>query len=186
MSLKSQRPPRRSVSRYPGGRSGVNTVQPIAIVAYLEGPVSGAAIQPGSMPAIAQLDTAFVPSVLVVPVGSRVSFPNQDPFFHNVFSYSSAERFDLGRYPRGESNDVLFDEPGIVNVYCEVHEFMRSAVVVVENPFHAIVGDDLRFSIADVPPGDYTLVVWHADKGRVEESITVTDGGTVRVTVELG
>ena len=139
----------------------------------------------GPMPTMTQSDTAFVPSLLVVAVGSEVSFPNADPFFHNVFSYSSTERFDLGRYTKGESKGVVFEEPGIVEVFCEVHEFMRSAVVVVESPHHAVVGDDGRFSIGDVPPGEYTLVIWHADLGTVEQPITVTSGGTVRVSVEL-
>jgi hypothetical protein len=122
----------------------------------------------------------------VVGVGTTVSFPNADPFFHNVFSYSSAKRFDLGRYPRGESKQVVFEEAGIVDVFCEVHEFMRSAVVVVESPYHAIVGDDFRFVIGDVPPGEYTLVVWHADLGMVEQQVTVTAGTAVRVSIELG
>ena len=179
------RPPRRTASRYPGGRSGAHSVQQIATVAFIKGAVAGAGAGPGSMATMAQSDTAFIPSLLVVPRGSEVLFPNGDPFFHNVFSYSSAERFDLGRYPRGQSREVLFDEPGIVSVYCEVHEFMRSAVVVVENPFHAIVGDDGRFFMGDVPPGDYTLVVWHADLGTDERPVTVTPGGTVRVSFEL-
>jgi len=71
-----------------------------------------------------------MPAAMVVPVGTTVRFPNQDTFFHNVFSYSGPARFDLGRYPRGESKDVRFDEAGIVKVYCEVHEFMRAVVVV--------------------------------------------------------
>ena len=177
---------RRSAPRYPGRRSAAHEIQRIAAVAFIRGPVAGAPATTPSMYTIAQSDTAFVPSLLVVPVGSEVSFPNGDPFFHNVFSYSSTERFDLGRYPRGESKEVLFEEPGIVDVFCEVHEFMRSAVVVVESPYHAIVGDDDRFSIGDVPPGEYTLVIWHADLGTVEQPITVTAGGTVRVSVELG
>jgi hypothetical protein len=92
-----------------------------------------------------QRDTTFVPSVVAVRAGGTVDFPNGDPFFHNVFSYSSAQRFDLGRYPQGESKSVTFDEPGIVELFCEVHEFMRGAVVVTENPFHAVVAEDGRF-----------------------------------------
>ena len=63
---------------------------------------------------------------------------------------------------------------------------MRSAVVVVESPYHAIVGDDFRFVIGDVPPGEYTLVVWYADLGTVERQVTVTAGTAVRVSIELG
>lgn len=183
------RQPRRRASRYPGKRTAAQVIQRIAPVVFIRGPVAGAPDMPGSRPTMAQSDTAFVPSLLVVPVGSEVSFPNQDPFFHNVFSYSSSKRFDLGRYPRGESKRVLFEQPGIVDVFCEVHEFMRSTVVVVENPYYAVVameGVQGRFSIPNVPPGEYTLVIWHADLGSEEKLITVTSGGTARVSVELG
>jgi len=132
-----------------------------------------------------QSDTAFVPAAVVVTVGNTVSFPNGDPFFHNVFSYSRARRFDLGRYPAGESKDVVFDEPGIIQVFCEVHDFMRGTIVVTENPYYAIVEDDGTFSIVGVPPGDYTLVAWQADHDEVERSVTVTEGGNAHLEVEL-
>jgi plastocyanin len=182
----NMRPPRRSASRYPGGASGVHAIQPIPAIAYLEGAVSGVGGRASGLPEIAQVDTAFAPAVLVVPVGTEVAFPNRDEFFHNVFSYSSTERFDLGRYPLGASKSVVFDTPGVVNVYCEVHEFMRSAVLVAENPFFAIVGDDGSFAIQDVPPGNYTVVVWHADLGEVRESVVVQDDAVTRVSVQLG
>ncbi len=181
------RPPRRSASRYPGRRAKAHPVQALPAVAYLRGRVEGAAARaPAAPPSMAQRDTAFAPGVLTIQVGSSVRFPNEDPFFHNVFSYSKTERFDLGRYPRGQAKSVVFDEPGVVNVYCEVHEFMRAAIVVTENPFSAVVGEDGRFVIEAVPPGSYTLVVWHADLGTVEETVVVPDGGAARVSVELG
>ena len=135
-------------------------------------------------PVMAQQDTAFVPGVLVVRSGTTVEFPNRDDFFHNVFSYSDAQRFDLGRYPEGESKSVTFRTPGVAKVYCEVHEFMRSAVIVVENDHHEIVRDG-TFILDDVPPGDHTLVVWHADRGEVVRTVTVPDGGSVEVEVTL-
>jgi hypothetical protein len=134
---------------------------------------------------MAQRDTAFVPAVVVVRAGGSVAFPNGDPFFHNVFSYSSAQRFDLGRYPQGESKSVSFPEPGIVEVFCEVHEFMRAAVLVTENPFHALVTADGTFRITGVPAGEHTIVFWHPDREPVERRVAITDGGTTRVEVEL-
>ena len=128
---------------------------------------------------------AFAPAAMVIQTGTTVRFPNEDTFFHNVFSYSAAARFDLGRYPRGESKDVRFDEPGIVKVYCEVHEFMRAVVVVTENPYHAVVGEDGSFSIAGVPAGTYTLVAWHPDVDEVRQTVVVRDGEATRVDVEL-
>jgi plastocyanin len=177
-------PPRRTASRYPGGAAPTHPIQSLPAVAYLVGPMaSGAA--PSAAPTMSQRDTAFVPAVVATRAGGAVSFPNADPFFHNVFSYSSAQRFDLGRYPQGESKDVAFPEAGIVEVFCEVHEFMRGAILVAENPYYAVVGADGRFSIAGVPDGQHTIAFWHPDHQRVEQRVVVTGGGTTRVEVEL-
>ena len=89
--------PRRTASRYAGAAPAARTVQEMPAIAYLSGAVAGARAQTPTDPSLAQQDTAFMPNVLVVPVGTTVEFPNRDPFFHNVFSYSSAQRFDLGR-----------------------------------------------------------------------------------------
>jgi len=179
-------PPRRSAGRYPGGPTRARTVQEVPAVVFLEGPVPGIAARAGATrPVMAQRDTAFVPAALVVPVGTTVSFPNGDPFFHNVFSYSATARFDLGRYPRGESKEVTFDKPGIVKVYCEVHEFMRAVIVVAENPFHAVADAQGRFHIEGIPEGTYTFVAWHPDLDPVERQVRVTAGGTARFDAEL-
>lgn len=132
-----------------------------------------------------QQDTAFTPSALVVPVGGTVEFPNADPFFHNVFSYSSTQRFDLGRYPQGESKSVTFDETGVVSVFCEVHDKMRGVIIVTENPYHAVVGEDGSFRIEGIPPGEHRVAFWSADHRPVEETVTVRGGETSRIDVEL-
>ena len=135
---------------------------------------------------MAQQDTAFAPAMLVVPSGPVVSFPNRDPFFHNVFSYSTTQRFDLGRYPRGEAKTVRFDEPGVVKIYCEVHESMRSAVIVSENSYHAVVGADGSFTLEGVPAGTHRLVVWHVDLGATTTEVRVPEDGTARVDLTIG
>ncbi len=156
-------------------------------MAYLKGRIAGAPpLPPDRDPVMMQHDTAFVPSTLAIPVGTTVSFPNDDPFFHNVFSYSRTKRFDLGRYPKGTAKEVTFDEPGIVKVYCEVHNFMRAVIVVTENPFSSVVAEDGSFRIDGVPPGTYTLVIWHADLGEVEQSVVVPADGAVHVKATLG
>jgi len=177
-----QRPARRTLNRY-GTGAGVHELQGVPAVAYLQGRIPGAT--PSARAEVAQVDTAFAPALLVVPVGTTVAFPNRDPFFHNVFSYSPAQRFDLGRYPRGESKSVLFDRPGVAKVYCEVHEFMRSAVVVVENPYYAVIDGSGRFVIRNVPAGRHRLVVWDIERRPQELDVTVPEGGVARVSVTL-
>lgn len=176
---------RRVASHYPGAGGGTHVLGSVPVIAYLKGPVAGSAAQPAQRPRLAQQDTSFRPAVLVVPVGTRVEFPNHDPFFHNVFSYSSIKRFDLGRYPRGESRTVTFDRPGAVKVYCEIHQWMRSAVLVVENPFHTQLEADGRFRIPGVPPGRYTLAVWDVDRGERTAVVTVPASGNVQVDLRL-
>lgn len=177
--------PRRTASRYAGAAPAARTVQEIPAIAYISGAVAGSRVPAPPSPALAQQDTAFVPNVLVVPVGTTVEFPNRDPFFHNVFSYSSAQRFDLGRYPRGESKSVEFAQAGVVKVYCEVHESMRAALVVVENPFHAVIGADGTFRIANVPAGRHTVVVWHHDGGMREVAVDVRPGAVAPVRLRF-
>jgi plastocyanin len=170
---------------YPVG-GAARRVEPLPAVAMLVGPVSGdAAPGVGEAVRVVQRDTAFHPAVVVVGRGTSVAFPNDDPFFHNVFSYSRPRRFDLGRYPRGESKSVRFDSPGVVKIFCEIHNWMRGAVVVAENPFHALVGEDGRFRITGVPAGRHRLRVWHFDRGETEVEVVVPETGTVRVELSL-
>jgi plastocyanin len=175
---------RRSADRYlTSGTVAARTVQPIPMAVYLQLQSSADVPRPGGPLRMAQRDTAFVPSLLVVPVGTVVEFPNEDHFFHNVFSYSESKRFDLGRYPRGESKSITLGKPGVVRIYCEVHEFMRAAVIVVDQPFHAIVDENGGFVLSAVPPGRHTVTVWHPDRGLKEVPVTVTANGVARVTV---
>lgn len=178
-------PPRKTAQRYPGGHAETHEVQTLPAIAYLVGTIPGAPADEGTSPTMMQRDTTFVPSVVAVRVGGTVAFPNGDPFFHNVFSYSSAKRFDLGRYPQGESKSVTFPEAGIVEVFCEVHEFMRGAILVAENPYYAVVGADGSFRIPGVPPGRYTIAFWHPDHRPLEQEVEVAEGSSTWVSVEL-
>ncbi|MDX1493795.1 MAG: carboxypeptidase regulatory-like domain-containing protein [Longimicrobiales bacterium] len=184
VTLEPPPPPRRTANRYPGGAAPADIEQKVPAIVYVVGRVSGSDPAPRRREMVQQ-DTAFAPAALVIPVGSTVAFPNADPFFHNVFSYSGSQRFDLGRYPQGESKSVTFDEPGVVGVFCEVHEKMRGVIVVTENPYHAFVDDDGSFRIEGLPPGEYRLAFWSADHDSAERTVTVSGGGTSTVEVEL-
>jgi plastocyanin len=103
----------------------------------------------------------FVPHTLAVAVGTTVDFPNHDPRLHNVYSASAAKKFDLGMYGEGQSKSVTFDQPGVVRIRCNVHPTMEGFVVVRPNPYGAVSAKDGTYTIAGVPPGDYTVEVWH-------------------------
>ena len=177
-------PQRRWASRYPGAGPTSAKVHPVPAVVYLlgdfpeEDPVT-------AVRDIVQRGGVFLPGALTVRAGTAVRFPNEDPYVHNVFSYADP-RFDLGRYPAGDSREVVFDAAGIVRIYCEIHEYMRAAVLVTEHSFHDVVSEDGSFRITGVPPGEYTLAAYHPDVGSLEERVAVSEGGTVRVLLQLG
>ena len=129
----------------------------------------------------------FEPQLLIVPVGSTVSFPNADPIFHNVFSLSAAKKFDLGYYPAGQTRSVKFDQPGVVQVYCHLHPNMYAAIVVAPNRWYTTPADDDTFSFHDVPPGAYQLVAWHLNAGffRREVQVTAADGADVVIDIPV-
>jgi plastocyanin len=107
-----------------------------------------------------QKNKRFDPHVLVVEVGSVVDFPNQDPFFHNVFSLFEGKRFDLGLYEAGETRSVRFDRPGICYIFCNIHSQMSAVVIVVNTPYFAKSNKSGEFEILAAAPGRYQLNVW--------------------------
>jgi plastocyanin len=127
----------------------------------------------------------FSPHVLVIPVGSTVSFPNHDPFNHNVFSLSEEAPFDLGLYSRGQARSAGFARAGVVRVYCNVHAQMSALIVVRDNPFFTQPGSDGSFSIGGVPPGSYVLHVWHERAPEVTQKIDVPPTGLDGLTIQL-
>lgn len=103
----------------------------------------------------------FTPHVVPVVRGTTVDFINDDPLYHNVFSLSRAKEFDLGRYPRGTSKGATFDRPGVVQVFCHIHSDMSAVVLVLDNGFFATPDASGRYTIPNLPAGDYTVVAWH-------------------------
>jgi plastocyanin len=128
----------------------------------------------------------FAPRVVVVPRSGAVDFPNVDPIFHNVFSVSGANRFDLGLYRSGSSKSKQFDEPGLVRVFCNIHPQMVGFVMVVDSSFTAVTGSDGRFRFEGVPAGSWTLKAWHEEAGaQAAAPLTVRPRADSAATVQL-
>lgn len=135
------------------------------------------------LPRLAQKDQSFVPRVLGIAAGTEVDFPNLDPIYHNVFSLSPVRRFDLGKYPRGNSRQVRFPKPGLVNVYCDLHSDMEAFILVLPHHGFARPSATGEFAIPALPAGRYVLRAWHPDLG--EQSTTVNVPTTGNVTASL-
>lgn len=127
----------------------------------------------------------FQPRVRVITVGSKVEFPNQDPFSHNIFSNAPGASFDLGLYGRGNSKATEFRKAGAFPVYCNIHSRMTGFVVAVPAPLYTQAGADGRFTIEDVPAGRYELHVWHERAPEQQKEIVVSASGMTRADTQL-
>lgn len=168
-------------------REKAGTASPLRdVVIYLEGAPRDA--RPSGVhppPVLTQRDERFEPHILPVTVGTTVQFPNADPVYHNVFSLAAARTFDLGRYPAGASKSVTFEQPGIVQVFCHIHSDMSAVVLVLGTPLYTVPSTDGRYSLDDVPPGDYVLVAWHERAAPIRRRIHVVAGETTAADVSI-
>ncbi len=131
-------------------------------VVFLESRDARAAVKPAAGVEIAQAARQFAPQVSVVPVGTAVSFPNRDTVRHHVYSFSATKKFEIKLYVGTPAAPVVFDQPGIAVLGCNIHDQMAAWVVVVDTPYYAQTGADGRVSLPAVPPGSYRLRAWHA------------------------
>jgi plastocyanin len=132
-----------------------------------------------------QRNETFVPHVLAISTGMTVDFPNSDNFYHNVFSLSKTQRFDLGRYAAGHSRSVRFDRAGIVRVFCEIHSHMNAFILVFGHPFYSLTDAEGRYRIENVPAGVYNVVAWNEGTPSTPKSVTVPPGGTAELDFSL-
>ncbi|HEY2103675.1 MAG TPA: hypothetical protein VGH08_10525 [Chthoniobacterales bacterium] len=163
-------------------RGGVLSTEPPLAVVYLDGSFSKSALP--SIKQVVQKDLAFVPSLLPVQVGSRVEFPNLDDTYHNIFSYSPAKRFDLGRY-RPEERPIpseVFDKPGLVTLRCDIHEHMRGLILVLDTPYFVVTDAAGQFRLTGLPAGHFTLKAWVDSKTTLERSIELKNGEILHVS----
>lgn len=110
---------------------------------------------------LVQKNKQFTPHVLAVTVGTKIEFPNQDPFFHNAFSIYHGRPFDLGLYESGTARKIVFSKPGVSYIFCNIHPQMSAVVLVMRTPYFAITATDGIFQIGNIPRGRYRLELWY-------------------------
>ncbi|MFO1499363.1 MAG: hypothetical protein U1G07_13370 [Verrucomicrobiota bacterium] len=163
-------------------KAGVLTPNPPLAIVYLEGDFG----PPTNLPVwqIVQTNYTFVPALLPIQVGSKVEFPNQDDAFHNIFSFSPAKRFDLGRY-RPEDRPIpsqVFDKPGLITLRCDIHEHMRALILVLETPHFVTTDSEGNFRLEALPSGDFVLKAWLSSKTTLQRPLKLKPGGTATVS----
>jgi plastocyanin len=162
-------------------KGGVVSTNPPLAVVYLEGPFAMPATPP--LKQMNQKDFMFVPALLPVQAGTKVEFPNLDDAYHNVFSYSAAKRFDLGRY-RPDERPVpaeIFDKTGLVTLHCDIHEHMRGIILVLGTPHFATTDVEGRFKLEGLPAGSYKLKAWLSSRTTLEQPVVLKAGATLHV-----
>lgn len=131
----------------------------------------------GKSATIKQQGRRFVPDLVAITAGDKVDFPNGDPFLHNVFSSSAARKFDLGSYKKGESKDKQFPDPGVIDVYCNIHPEMAATILVVPNRRHVRAKPDGSYTLEGVPPGTWTVFAYTRRATKpASAKVTVTPG----------
>jgi plastocyanin len=155
------------------------------VVVYLER-VEGSSARAGPLAHVHQRHARFQPNFLVVTVGQTVQMSNDDTIYHNVFSYSPSNGFDLGLYPGGESRSITFEHPGVVRTYCSIHENMKGTIFVAPTPFFSRLERDGSFRIAGVPAGRWRLQTWAEKLPSWDREIVVPRAGKIAVEVVLG
>jgi plastocyanin len=148
--------------------------------------IEGVKVQLKSVAAeIRMKNKTFVPHVLAIPVGGTVKFPNDDSIFHNAFSVSGDNRFDLDLYKKPKTGAWIFQHPGIVRVYCNIHPQMSAIIVVRDTPFFTMPGRDGRFVIEGVPAGSYRVTAWHERANETSVEVVVPAEGQTSASLTL-
>lgn len=165
------------------GRVNVPKGEPIAYV-YVENvfapPIRGKTV------VIDQKNKAFAPGWAVIRRGTTVAFPNHDNIYHNVFSHSAGNSFDLGLYNSAEkAKSHSFQSAGAVDIYCNIHPNMAASVLVVPNDLFAKVQQDGTFAIKDVPIGQRKIVAWSPGTASSTQWVELKTGGTAEVQLAL-
>jgi plastocyanin len=165
-------------------RSGAELPDASNAVVWIEGAHGGGGPAP-SAGSMKSEQKKFAPRVVVVRRDATVQFPNADSIYHNAFSVSGQNRFDLGLYRSGASREKKFEEPGLVRVYCNIHPQMVGFVMVVDSDFAAVTRPDGSFRFEGVPPGSHVLKVWHEEAGETPNVMARAGDTPVTIRVDV-
>jgi plastocyanin len=162
--------------------------EPVADAVVSLHPLAVAAIPaPAADVVIAQEDKEYDPYVTPLLVGTTVRFPNRDTIQHHIYSLSRPKRFEKPLYASGAEESVVFDQPGVVVLGCNIHDWMIAYVVVLPTPHFAKTDSAGRARLAGHPPGRYRLEIWHPRlaKTEVRELDLTTATGTPPLAFDL-
>lgn len=153
-------------------------------------PLEAGAHRPAPQHAVMdQVERAFVPDLLVLPLGSTIEFPNSDAVSHQIYSFSPAKRFQLPLYRGKRYAPVVFDQPGVVTLGCNIHDEMLAYVVLTEAPYFGRTDASGTYS-GEVARGRYRVAVWHPrlreDGADLERELTVSETDRAELTLRLG
>lgn len=168
------------------GLEGIALAELGPVVVYLEPSAGDTAPPAAPAPRVLQKNATFAPGFLAIAVGQTVEMRNDDAIYHNVFSFSKPNGFDLGIYPAGESRSVTFRHPGVVRTYCSIHDSMRGTIFVSPSRHFAKVDGAGRFTLRDVPAGRHRLRAWCERLPEVVTTVEVLPGRTTTVQLSLG
>jgi plastocyanin len=154
------------------------------VVVFLD-KVAGSFRPPARPVTMDQKGMKFEPHVLAVQKGQTVLFLNHDNVRHNIFT-PDGDKYNLGTWGQGESKPHTFNAAGVFRQLCNVHPEMGGVIVVLENPFFAVTGEDGKFTIPNVPPGKYTVKTWGEKLAETSREVTVTAGAPTNVQIKVG
>ena len=151
------------------------------VVVWLTPLQAAVPVEPGPAGRLLQKGKKFIPHVLAITQGTEIEFPNQDLFFHNVFSIHQGKTFDLGLYESGAVRKFKFTQPGVSFIFCNIHPQMSAVVVVLKTRYFAVTDPDGSFQISHVPLGRYKVVMWYelaseAELRSLEKEMEVVRG----------
>ena len=170
-----------SVARYQGESVKPDAPEAPTAVVYLEGDFPKVS-STNHVARLEQKNLQFSAGLLPVERGSMVEFPNKDALYHNVFSYSKTKRFDLGRYLRDDKPpSQVFNQPGVVKVYCDIHDHMHSTILVLDTPYFVKTSPDGAYQLDNLPPGKYVLKAWVNEKTILEKAVELEAGKKLQV-----